>query len=461
MTTGVGSFETVQGTEGGPTPVNKRVSPTERIRAEIDQLFASTERPLTEILEDVGRLSVRLLMQSAVEAEVDAFLSRARYERRGEDDPAGHRNGFQPPSAVKSTMGAVTLQRPKLRDTDERFCSQLFGDGVTRTNAIEALVISGWVRGLSDRDIEAALGEVLGPEAALSRSTVSRICQAIREEFGTWSRRPLDDVELDYLFLDASNFKMHPNSPAEPVLAAWGIAVDGKPLFIGLAPAGSESTDAWAGFLADLKARGLRPPLLGISDGAPGLIGAMETSFRQSLRQRCLIHRARNVLAKVPVGAQEEIKGAFWSIFDDISDAPGDKAVTEATRRARAFAARYRKLYPAAVSCLENDFASLTVHLRFPREHWKRIRHSNFIERSFGESRRRVKVIGRLPGETSCVSLVWAVLDRASKGWRGFPQTSESTRLLQDLRRQLLEPPRQLRGRTRKTTKVKTVTAAA
>ena len=128
--------------------MTKRVSPTERIRADIDHLFASTERPLTEILEDVGRLTVRLFMQSAVEAEVDAFLARARYERRDEDSPAGSRNGFQPPATVKTTMGAVELQRPKLRDTDERFCSQLFGAGVTRTNALEALVISGWVRGL-------------------------------------------------------------------------------------------------------------------------------------------------------------------------------------------------------------------------------------------------------------------------------------------------------------------------
>ena len=359
--------------------MTKRVSPTDRIRADIDQLFAAADRPLAEILEDVGRLSVRLLMQTAVEAEVEAFLTRARYERRDEDGPAGYRNGYQPPATVKTTMGPVGLQRPKLRDTDERFCSRLFGDGVTRTHALEALVISGWVRGLSDRDIEAALAEVLGAEAALSRSTVSRICQSIREEFAVWSARRLDDIELDYLFLDASCFRMHPNSPAEPVLAAWGIDTEGKPVFIGLAPAGSESTDAWADFLAELVARGLRPPLLGISDGAPGLIAAMETTFRQSLRQRCLIHRCRNLVAKVPKNAEAEVKAAYWSIFDDIDEAPGNKAVAEATRRAGDFAKRYRKVYPKAVACLEDDFASLTVHLRFPREHWKRIRHSNFI----------------------------------------------------------------------------------
>jgi transposase-like protein len=152
-------------------------------------------------------------------------------------------------------MGSVELQRPTLRDTDERFCSRLFGDGVTRTNALEALVISGWVRGLSDRDIEAALVEVLGPDAALSRSTVSRICSAIKDEFAAWCARRLDDVAFDYLFLDASNCKMHPSSPAEPVLAAWGITTDGKPVLIGLAPAGSESTDAWADFLGELKER--------------------------------------------------------------------------------------------------------------------------------------------------------------------------------------------------------------
>jgi transposase-like protein len=428
--------------------VSTRVSPTQRIRAQIDELFAS-ERDLASVLEDVARLSVRLVMQAAMEAEVEEFLGRGRYERHDED--AGHRpgsrNGWQPPATVKTTMGAVELQRPKLRGTDEAFCSRLFGEGVTRTNALESLVISGWVRGLSDRDIEAALAEVLGAEAALSKSTVSRICQRIRDEFEAWQSRDLSGVVLDYLFLDASHFRMHPNAPAEPVLAAWGIDTDGKPVFVGLAPGASESTDAWRDFLEGLKARGLRPPLLGISDGAGGLIGAFELVYATSLRQRCLVHRCRNVLAKVPVHAQADVKAEFWKIFDDIDQAPGDAAVAEATRRAKAFADRYTKLYPAAVKCLLEGFETLTVHLRFPREHWKRTRHSNFIERTFGETRRRTKVIGRLPGESSCVSLVWAVLDRASRGWRGVTQTPEGLRLLQDLRRQLLEPPVDLRAR--------------
>ena len=152
----------------------RRVLPTERARAEIDERFAS-DRHLASMLEDVARLTVRLLMQTALEAEVEEFLGRARYQRRGDADRPGSRNGHQPPMTVKTTMGAVELQRPKLRGTDQAFCSRLFGAGVTRTHALESLVISGWVRGLSDRDVEATLAEVLGPEAALSKSTVSRI----------------------------------------------------------------------------------------------------------------------------------------------------------------------------------------------------------------------------------------------------------------------------------------------
>jgi putative transposase len=162
--------------------VAQRVSPSERVLAEIDTLFSS-DADLTSVLEEVGRLTVRLLMQQAVESEVDVFLARRPYERRVEHSPAGSRNGWQPPAAVKTTMGRVELSRPKLRGTDEKFCSQLFGTGVTRTHALEALVVSAWVRGLSDRDIEAALKEVLGEEAALSRSTVSRICQQVKDDF--------------------------------------------------------------------------------------------------------------------------------------------------------------------------------------------------------------------------------------------------------------------------------------
>jgi transposase-like protein len=419
--------------------VPSRVSPVERVRAEIDQLFADPARDLGEVVEEVARLGARLLLQTALEAEVTAFLGRDRYQRRPDADP-GYRNGHQPVT-IKTTSGPVILERPKLRGTSQRFASTLLGAQVTRTNALEALVIAGFVRGLSTRDVEASLAEALGPQAAVSRSTVSRICEQISTEFTAWSTRSLADVELDYLYLDGTCFRYHPGARAEPVLVAYGITTTGGPVFLGLAPAASEGHDPWVDFLADLTNRGLRSPVLVISDGAPGLVSAAEHTFPAALRQRCLVHRVRNVLAKVPVHAQAEVKAAYWQIFDNIELPAGQAAVEEATRRAEAFTARYERTYPAAVACLTSTLPELTVHLRFPAEHWQRIRHTNLLERTFGETRRRTKVIGRLPGERSCLRLVWAVLDRASTGWRGLTYTPAATRLLQDLRRDLPTPP--------------------
>jgi transposase-like protein len=298
--------------------------------------------------------------------------------------------------------------------------------------------------------VEATLADALGPQAALSKSTVSRVCQAIRDEFDTWRTPRLDEAELDYLFLDGSHFRMHQGARAEPVLAAWGITTAGKPVLVGLDAAANEGNDAWDDFLDGLSQRGLRPPLLIISDGAAGLVGAIERRMPRSLRQRCLIHRSRNLLAKVPAHAQAEVKAAYWAMFDIGDDVkPGPRAEALAQQRIDTFVATYAKQFPAAMRCLQDDRQALTVYLRFPAEHWHRIRHSNFIERTFGETRRRTKVIGRLPGETSCVSLVWAVLDRASRGWRGFTVTADGTRLLQDLRRQILDPPTPIRRHAR------------
>jgi putative transposase len=427
-----------------------RVSPTERIHGHIDELFASG-RQLPEILEEVARLGAQLLMQAALEAEITEFLGRDRYQRAAacQDARPGSRNGYREVT-VKTTAGPVQLARPKLRGTTEAFASRLFGSHVTKTNALETLVIASFVRGLSVRDVEAALAEALGDQAAISKSTVSSVCQQVKDEYEAWAKRRLDGITLDYLYLDASFFRMHPGSPAEPILAAWGITTDGKPAFIGLAPGAGESADAWHDFLTDLKERGLPSPLLVISDGAPGLISAIEQAFPKALRQRCLIHRARNLLAKVPAGMQGEIKDAYWALFDtgDLKTKPGPRLVELVDHRITELAHRYSPTYPAAMKCLLADREGLTAYLRFPAEHHPRIRHSNFIERTFGETRRRTKVIGRLPGETSCLTLVWAVLDRASRGWRGLTMTADGLRLLQDLRRSLLDPPRQLRPRT-------------
>ena len=308
------------------------------------------------------------------------------------------------------------------------------------------------------RDVEATLSDVLGAEAALSKSTVSRVCQAIKDEFDTWETRDLGEASLEYLFLDGSHFRMRDGARAAPVLAAWEITSEGRPALVGLDSAASESTDAWQGFLDGLVTRGLRAPLLMVSDAAPGLISGVEVVFPSSLRQRCAIHRCRNVLAKGPVEHQAEVKVAYWAIFDPTGEVPGEKSIAVARKRAVKFSATFGRRFPSAVTCFDEDLTSLFSYLRFPTEHHKRIRHSNFIERTFDETRRRVKVIGRL--------LAGAVVPVAGVGGAGPGQpgmargdtTPVSVRHLQELRRQL--PDRETeKPATAKSTKA--VTAAA
>ena len=132
----------------------------------------------------MARLGAQLLMQAALEAEITEFLGRDRYQRAAacEATRPGSRNGYREVT-VKTTAGPVQLSRPKLRGTTVAFASRLFGSHVTKTNALESLVIASFVRGLSVRDVEATLADTLGDQAAVSNSTVSTICQQIKDEY--------------------------------------------------------------------------------------------------------------------------------------------------------------------------------------------------------------------------------------------------------------------------------------
>ncbi|GAC1658989.1 MAG: hypothetical protein NVS4B3_26790 [Gemmatimonadaceae bacterium] len=125
------------------------------------------------------------------------------------------------------------------------------------------------------------------------------------------------------------------------------------------------------------------------------------------------MHALRNVTAKLPERHHAEVKARWWKVFDE---APSP---AEARRGLEAIVADYRSSYPSAMAVIERDADALCAHLRWPSEHRKRIRTTNLLERTFVEVRRRTKVIGRFPGETSALSLIWAVLELSSRGWRG------------------------------------------
>jgi transposase-like protein len=266
------------------------------------------------------------------------------------------------------------------------------------------MVIGAFVRGLSMRDIE-SLCEQAGL-GKLSRTTASRICQELRERFEAFKRRDLYEVRLAALFLDAVFLSVRPNGPKEGVLVAWGFTEQGERVLLSVMLGMRESHEDWLALGRDLIARGLGAPLLIVADGAPGLIKAVEQCWPASDRQHCAVHRLRNLLAKLPERERERVRSAYWQALDDATGERDGKQRLEALVDELDGAG-----YTAAAKCLADDLDALVVHLRYPTRHRRRWRSTNLLERSLAEVKRRTKVIGRFPGETSCLTLVWAVLD--------------------------------------------------
>ncbi len=232
--------------------------------------------------------------------------------------------------------------------------------------------------------------------------------------------------------MDAIYLKVHPDdTPAEGILVCWGVTLEGRKILLGLALGSRESYDSWLAFGRDMIARGLRAPALVIADGAPGIWRAVRELWPYALEQRCTVHALRNVTGKLPERHHQEVKARWWKAFDDASS-PG-----EATRELQGIIVDYKTAYPSAMAVIEADLPALVTHLRFPSAHRKRIRTTNLLERTFVEVRRRTKVIGRFPGETSALSLIWAVLELSSRGWRGVKMNPKTVAEIERLRRQL------------------------
>ncbi len=189
------------------------------------------------------------------------------------------------------------------------------------------------------------------------------------------------------------------------------------------------ANEDWLDFGRDLLARGVRPPALVVADRAPGLWKAARELWPTALEQRCTVHALGNVTKKLPERLHRELKARYWRILDEAT------SVAEARAGLQALAADYRAGYPSAMAAIERDLDALACHPRFPPAHRKRIRSTNLLERTFVEVRRRTKAIGRFPGETSALCLIWAVLELSSRGWRGVAMTPRAVAEIERLRR--------------------------
>jgi len=388
-------------------------------------------------LEFFAREGARMLLTVALHEEVTTFLGRGRYERNPES-PKGNRNGSRERS-FQCGSGEVEIDVPRVCDTDVPFRSAILSGWKKKSEALLEVIPLLYVEGLSTRDFKRALKPLLG-EKGLSRSTVSRINQELKAQFAAWRKRDLSDEDIFYLFLDGFYIGAHKGrKEKDAILVAHAIRRDGSRVLLAVMYGGRESADAWKGLLHDLVERGLKIPALAVSDGNAGLIRAIKDVLPEVPRQRCTKHRTENVLARVPKKRREEVKKMLNRIFHAAD-------LDEALKAAKRFSERYREEFPEACRVLGTDLEDCLTFFRFPARHWKRIRTSNVIERTFKEVRRRTNVVGRFPTPMSALIIVWSTIEQDRIKWRGIHMGEDYEKRIEEAVIELKRTPIEVKG---------------
>jgi putative transposase len=414
--------------------VSERVPASERTRQRIEMLLANgVEDGGSDVRSELVRLGVRKLVEEALEGEVEDELGRGYYRRGGREEGSGYRNGYRP-ARLRTAEGNVEYAAPQVSDREQPFRSRIRSLLGKRTEELERLAVEMYARGLSVRDIEAAFTDETG-RSLLSRTAVSEITERLWAEYEAFATRDLSEHAVMYLFVDGVAERLRPGQPREAVLCAWAIDADGKKLLLALAPGTKEDTESCRAFFEDLRRRGLGDPLLVVTDGAPGLIRAVEECFPRSYRQRCLAHRMRNLQAKVPEHLWPEVRARAKASYEAPSSAMAGALRDD-------FITTYERDLPSAVLCFKDDFEAATAHLRFPVAHRKVTRTTNLLERLFVEERRRTKIIANTFGERPVLKLLYAALIRASETWRGIGVSAFERRQLEAIREELDEAHR-------------------
>jgi putative transposase len=402
--------------------MNKKIRPSEKKSKQLQEVF---EREGILEIEEFHRLGQEKLYQEALEAEVDEFLGRQWHKPMKNETQQGYRNGYYKRN-VSVPGSRLSLSVPRVRKTHSRFVSRLLKGCVQITEKLKTLALEMYVRGLSTRDIEEAFVDQNG-EPFFGRSGVSQLSQRLYEEYQAFSQRDLSSLDVVYLFVDGVYEAVRKYTNGQALLCAWAICSDGKKRFLHLCAVQSESQEAWTAFFEDMQRRGLRQPLLVISDGGLGVVGAIQRRFPKANRQRCIAHKLRNLSAKLPRDISALILPEFTAVYYATDRTAADVLAGQVIDK-------YSHVYPEAVKCFNEDLEACLAHLRYPEGHRRYIRTTNLMERTFEEQKRRTKVLPQHQHERGAVGLVFGVLWRVSQKWQRVSMSSLELAQLRNIR---------------------------
>ena len=388
--------------------------------------------PLTEIAREGAR---RMLAQVLI-AEADAFVAQWKDLKLPDGRDRVVRHGHGPQRAIQTGVGAVEVRRAKVRDRGDvgtadkiRFTSAILPKWARRTKSLDTLLPILYLRGVSTGDFQEALTALLGKDAPnLSPAVVARLTAGWQAEYDAWQKRDLSARRYLYVWADGVYLQARMEVSAECMLVLIGATPEGKKELIGFQTGVRESAQSWRELLIDIKRCGLEiAPDLAIGDGALGFWKAVEEVFPATRHQRCWVHKTANVLNKVALSVQVNMKTDLREIY-------GAPTRTAAEVAIDVFAEKYGAKYEKAVACLIRDREALLAFFDFPAEHWDHLRTSNPIESVFATVRHRtVRTRGALSAITAKL-MVFKLVTAAAKTWRRLKGENQLPKLVQGVR---------------------------
>jgi putative transposase len=371
---------------------------------------------LTPKHEDVNH-DVKLDVEARVRQGVKAVLEEVLQEEMTQHLEAGYReltptrrgerNGHYQRNLVTPAGKIEHLEVP--RDREGEFVTELFERYKRMTGDVEEAVLEMYLSGISVRKI-AGVTEALS-RVKVGKDAVSRIARRLEEQQRAWRERPLEKA-YPYLYLDATYLKVRWGASVTTMalLACVGVDEEGFREVLAVEVAGTEKGVAYASLLRGLLDRGLEGVRLVISDDHEGIKSAVAGELPGVEWQRCVVHFERNVLSSVPAGAMGEVAEDLKAIF---------KLRRQRTAQALAeeFVELYGKRFPKAVSIFEAGIEDALTYLTYPGSHHARLRTTNMLERLFREIKRRTRVVGVFPNETSASTLATEIALRSSEEW--------------------------------------------
>lgn len=381
-----------------PVPKKRTTSTSDAAKMESSDHQMPDEQEFRQRMRNLAVSAMRDLIEAVMREELEQCLGAAWGECTPERK--GYRNGSYTRDLVTKTGRIEGLSVP--RDREGQFQTQIFERyGRYEPEVAEALT-EMFVSGTSTHKVGNVAEKLIG--VAPSASAVSRLNQTLTEQYEAWRARPLR-AHYRILYLDGIHFTVRHGGKTDSIiiLTALGVDVEGNKDVLALRACAEEDKDGWSCLIQDLRTRGVAGVDLIVTDGHDGLLAAVSSLFTTTPRQRCLVHKQRNVMNAIPHRERQEVATELAGIFKQ-------EQKEDALLNLAAFKAKYQKRYPEAIRSLSEDEEHLLTFYAFPPVMHRYIRSTNAIESFFSNVRQRTDQIDAFTTETSCLTIVWAVM---------------------------------------------------